>query len=141
MYKLIPRSNGMTASDDFANIVRNMLNNSLVDYWDNQSSASSFASDKLMSYRGGLCISKDKQGMTLSRDLPGYGKDNLEVSLCNDMITFIGKRENQKFSYSYKIDTKIYNVEEIKVTYRDGVLSAWVPKYPEAEPRNLEISD
>lgn len=88
-------------------------------------------------------------------ELPGLGKDDIDVSLEQNVLTVSGERrfmkdDNQesyhrlerfygKFSRSFRLPR---NVEpgSVKATFQDGVLALELPKTEEARPRQIKVS-
>ncbi len=88
-------------------------------------------------------------------DLPGVSKDNLEVSVKNDVLSLTVRSQNEKseesegrlirqeryrgeFQRSFKLNEMV-DGEHIQATYKDGVLSISVPKKEPAQLRKIEV--
>lgn len=96
-------------------------------------------------------ISSDT-GLTLVADLPGVGKDGLDIDLREGVLTLLGKVEElssewrplqqeyrlggylRRFNISDDIDR-----EAISATLKDGVLTLDLPKVMEARPRKIQV--
>ena len=76
-------------------------------------------------------------------ETPGFKKEDLEVSLIDNIITVEGKMEKKdksySFSKSYWLNESISS-EDIKVDYKDGILTIKVPKLDKPDNRvKIEI--
>ena len=86
----------------------------------------------------------------LDIEMPGYNKNNVEITVNDGYLTVTGKKEENKETehknyvtkerYSGSVSRSWYigdvNVEEVKASFDDGVLKISVPK----EDRKKEIS-
>ncbi len=119
---------------------------------------SSIASNKDQLSRGDWLpqvdiFEKDKN-VVIKAELPGMKKDDIDVSIENNVLTLKGKREMEKeisesdfhrieraygtFIRSFSLP-KTVDAEKIKASYNDGVLMLTLPKAKEAEPKRIEI--
>jgi HSP20 family protein len=94
--------------------------------------------------------------LEITAELPGVSKDDIKLSVKNDLLTLSGEKKQKfekadysevhtgSFSRSFRLDPKHYNLEEVNVS-RDstGVLHISIPKRIEAksEERLLNIAD
>ena len=102
-------------------------------------------------------IRENEDGYVLEADLPGFKKEDIQIDLEDGYMTISAKREN-KFeekdkkgnfvrcersfgSFSRSFDTTGIDVEHMKASFADGVLTLSMPKAPEIAPaaRRLEI--
>ncbi len=89
-------------------------------------------------------------------DLPGISKDNLEVSVKDDVLSLTVRSEDEKseesegriirqeryrgtFHRSFRLSDRVDD-ENIQATYKDGVLSISVPKKEPVQPRKIEVA-
>jgi HSP20 family protein len=88
-------------------------------------------------------------------DLPGLGENDVEISLTGNILTLSGKREWEalsegershltersygSFSRSFTLPEDA-DAEKIKAVMKDGVLSLYLPKRAESQPRRISIS-
>lgn len=97
-------------------------------------------------------ITSSDTGLTLVADLPGVGKDGLDIDLREGVLTLLGKVEElspewrplqqeyrlggylRRFNISDDIDR-----EAISATLNDGVLILDLPKLKEAQPRKIQV--
>ena len=99
-------------------------------------------------------IIEGKDVYTLTFDLPGVDRDDIKVSLNEDVLTVSGERKpnvpedetyyrhyeksDGKFSRSFRIPNHI-NGENIKAIYQNGVLTLELPKKEEAKLHTIKI--
>ena len=90
----------------------------------------------------------------LRADLPGMTQKDVKVSLMGDTLTIRGERKQEEvrqqgnqhcserihgtFERSFALGTPVRN-DQVKATYRDGVLEVRVPKAEEARLREIEV--
>jgi HSP20 family protein len=87
-------------------------------------------------------------------DLPGMSSKDVKVTVHNDILTLRGerKREEQKtegtahrveraygsFERSFTLGLPV-RADQVKASYKDGVLEVHVPKAEAAKPRDIEV--
>jgi HSP20 family protein len=97
---------------------------------------------------------EDKEGFTLTCDLPGLGQKDVRLNLDKDTLTISGtrriefedKRENYQriesafgsFSRSFTIPATV-DAEKISAHMENGVLSVRLPKREESKPKQIEV--
>lgn len=97
----------------------------------------------------------DREAEILVRaEVPGVGKDDLEVDLAGDLLTIKGERKMEEtkeegaffrseiargaFSRTIRLPAEV-TLEEIKAEFKDGVLEILLPKTEKTEHRRIEI--
>jgi len=99
-------------------------------------------------------IKEDKDNVRLSFELPGMKKDDIKVSIKDNMMTVSGRRESKKeekdekyirteirsgsFCRSFTLPDTI-NTEKISADYKDGILEVALAKLEEVKPRQIEV--
>jgi len=99
-------------------------------------------------------IVEREREFTLSLDLPGFKKDELEVELKDDQLIVRGERRTSEkhgeggylreerafgaFERRFVLPQSVAS-NKIAVTYKDGVLQVMLPKQEEATARRLAI--
>lgn len=90
----------------------------------------------------------------IEAELPGLAKEDIKVSIENNVLTLRGERSSEKkdhrgeylrmersygsFVRSFTLPTTIKS-EKAEAEYRDGILTITVPKADEAKPRNIDL--
>ena len=88
-------------------------------------------------------------------ELPGLSKDDIEITLENNLLKLSGERRFEKdtteesyhrversygsFLRTFSLPSRV-NSEDVKASFQDGVLVIEVPKAAEARPRKIDIS-
>lgn len=99
-------------------------------------------------------VREEQERYLVEVDLPGMNRENVEVTMDNDVLTISGER---KFE-SEKEDEKVYrrerfcgkftrsmtfpgdvDFEKIEAAFKDGVLRIEIPKSEQAKTRQIEI--
>ena len=99
-------------------------------------------------------IIEDENSYSLTADMPGLNKSDIEVKIENENLLINGDRtlsENDdnkeyryqerhygKFSRSFKLPEAI-KIEKVSAHFENGVLSIIIPKSEEAKPNNRLI--
>lgn len=92
----------------------------------------------------------------LSATIPGMSKDDIDINVTDDGITLTGERKTEeekpgeryhlrqqsygKFSVSYALPSDV-KTDEVKATYRDGVLEVVLPKAEVKEAHKVNIQE
>ena len=101
-------------------------------------------------------IREGAEGLTLLMDLPGLGKDDVQITLENNVLTVAGERKfaaDEKANETYHRLERQYGAfsrsftlaptvrtDKVEATFQDGVLSIQLPKQEESKPRRISIS-
>lgn len=102
-----------------------------------------------------LDISQDKDNVYVKAELPGMKKEEIDISLHDGMLTLAGERKQEtetgegetfrseryfgRFHRTITLPTPV-DANQVKATYRDGVLSIELPKAEEAKPKQIEVN-
>ncbi|MBD3257856.1 Hsp20 family protein [candidate division GN15 bacterium] len=100
-------------------------------------------------------ISESKDDVSLVFELPGMEKDDIKITVADNVLTVAGKREfksEQKeadfvrteirqgsFSRSFTLPDTV-NAEKISADYKAGMLTVSMAKREEVKPRQIEVS-
>jgi len=90
----------------------------------------------------------------LEAELPGVTKDGLEVTLEDNVLTLVGRRQDAPpkgeaiyresrqadFRRSFELDPMI-DAEKISARVEQGMLSLRLPKGPAAKPRRIMVTE
>ena len=109
---------------------------------------------KVSVWRPSIDIAEHEGDFTVTADLPGIKREDLDVSVVNGRLTIRGERRQEKeskegsvhrveraygtFTRSFDLPTAVA-ADEITAAYRDGVLTVVVPKAEEAKPKQIEV--
>jgi HSP20 family protein len=97
---------------------------------------------------------EDKDKYTVSVELPGLKKEDINVTVHDGVLTVSGERKSEKevkegtvhrteryygkFSRSVSLPAAV-RAEKVAANYRDGVLTVEIPKAEEAKPKQIEV--
>lgn len=93
------------------------------------------------------------EGFTLDLELPGFRRDDIEVTVEQGILTISGERARTRredvtyhlneraagrFSRSFSLPNSV-NPDDVAAEFHDGVLHVELPKAAEAKPRKIEV--
>jgi HSP20 family protein len=99
-------------------------------------------------------IFETDQALTVVLEMPGVGKDNVDISVENDILTIEGRIDYSKYEGLQPVYTE-YNVGHyvrsfqlsskieqsgISAELKDGVMTLVLPKAEKAKPRKIKLS-
>ena len=101
-------------------------------------------------------LAADKEGYVFRFDLPGVPKDEIDISMENDVLTVSGERKpsftaeegrrvyrreapSGKFERSFRLPDDA-DAQHVSASYTDGVLEVRVPRAAQVQPRRIPIS-
>jgi HSP20 family protein len=99
-------------------------------------------------------IFETDQALTVVLEMPGVGKDNVDISVENDVLTIEGRIDYSKYEglqpvyteynighyiRSFQLSSKIKQ-GEISAELKDGVVTLVLPKAEKAKPRKIKLS-
>lgn len=100
-------------------------------------------------------IQETEDGYKLAVELPGLTKDDVNITLENNVLRLSGERKFERdakkdnyhriertygsFTRSFALPSQV-NSEGVTATFADGVLNLVVPKAEQAKPRKIAIS-
>jgi HSP20 family protein len=99
-------------------------------------------------------IFETDQALTVVLEMPGVGKDNVDISVENDILTIEGLINYSKYEglepvyteynighyvRSFQLSSKIEQ-SEISAGLKDGVMTLVLPKAEKAKPRKIKLS-
>ena len=103
-----------------------------------------------------LDVYEDSNSITVRAEVPGMKKEDLDISLHENVITISGERKNEKtyegrktsreerslgrFTRSIHLPKPV-DASKVKASYRDGVLTVVLPKAEGARPRQINVQD
>ncbi len=99
-------------------------------------------------------ISETKDEIVVTAEIPGMKKDDIKISLNDNILTLKGEKRQEKkveeenyhriersygaFHRSFTLPTTVQQ-DQVKATYKDGVLKVRLPKAEEAKPKEIAI--
>jgi HSP20 family protein len=100
-----------------------------------------------------LDVYEDKDQFTVVAELPGFNKDQIEISLHQGALTITGERKQKeqeqggvrseryfgRFQRSVTLPA-VVNADQVRASFQDGLLKIELPKAEEAKPKQIEVS-
>ena len=99
-------------------------------------------------------IGENDHGYEVLVELPGIKKDDVKITVANDVLTIKGEKKLEKetkaknvhrsercygsFQRSFVLPTMVQS-EKIEASYNDGILTIMLPKMEEAKPKQIEV--
>jgi HSP20 family protein len=98
-------------------------------------------------------IFETEEALTVVLEIPGVGKDNVDISVENDVLTIEGRIDYSKYEglqpvyteynvghyvRSFQLSSKIEQ-SRISATLKDGVMTLVLPKAEAAKPRKIKL--
>ena len=103
-----------------------------------------------------LDVHEDKEGYTIRAELPGMKREDIEVSIQDGALVISGERHQEKinegtevhrqeryygrFSRVLTLSTAVSS-DQVKATYKDGILTVALPKAEEAKPKQITVGE
>ncbi|MCE5199383.1 MAG: Hsp20/alpha crystallin family protein [Armatimonadota bacterium] len=101
-------------------------------------------------------IKETDKDLVISATVPGMSKDDINIDVTNDRITISGERKTEEekpgeryhvreqsygsFSVSYALPVDVKS-EDVKATYKNGLLEIILPKAAEAATHKIKIEE
>ncbi|KAL5717660.1 hypothetical protein ACHQM5_010636 [Ranunculus cassubicifolius] len=87
----------------------------------------------------------DEAVVVIKENMPGLGKEDVKVSVEDDMLVIKGEAPKEadddeepiKYMSKMKISSEKIKVDEIKATMKNGVLKVILPKVKKEESKNV----
>lgn len=105
-------------------------------------------------WKPAIDIEESNGNLMVRAELPGMTKDDIKVSVQDDMLTISGERtrENEKKDKTVHRIERCYgqfrrmirlpatvDADKVKATYKDGVLHVTLPKPEALKPKNIDV--
>jgi HSP20 family protein len=100
-------------------------------------------------------VSETKDNVIIKAEIPGMSKDEVKLSVENNVLTLSGERKQEKeekdtnyhriersygsFSRSFTLPTSV-QPDKVKASYKDGILKIVLPKSEEVKPKQIPIT-
>jgi HSP20 family protein len=100
-------------------------------------------------------VSENESEMVVRAELPGMTHDDIEVNLQDNVLTLKGEKKQERkedkenfhcLERSYGSFTRSFSLpagvkqEDIKATFKDGILEISLPKAEEEKPKKIAIT-
>ena len=111
--------------------------------------------DALAGWTPAVDFLQDKDRFVLRAELPGLRREDIHVSLHEDVLTLSGERRQEKsadergnlrserfygrFERRLTLPVRV-DAERVSAHYEDGILTVTLPKAEEAKPRQIEVN-
>ncbi len=133
----------------FDSIVRQMRN-----FWDDFDNRSA-VEKRSWDFVPKTVISEDKDKLYIHMEIPGFGKDDVNVSVNDERILTVSgeakhetenegrkfhrvERSHSSFSRSFRLSDKL-DSEKVHAKFENGVLSIEIDKLESVKPRQIDI--
>ncbi|HEY5042809.1 MAG TPA: Hsp20/alpha crystallin family protein [Verrucomicrobiae bacterium] len=109
----------------------------------------------LQAWTPALDVHEDKDQFTVSLELPGLKREDINVHLEGGALVISGERKEEtvneetevhrrerfygKFSRALTLPVAVA-ADQVKAAYKDGILTVTVPKAEEAKPKQIDVS-
>ena len=100
-------------------------------------------------------VAESEHAFTVHAELPGLRKEDIQVTLEDDMLTIAGERKYEDaqkddqfyrreraygtFRRSFGLGTEV-DADKIAANYKDGILTLTLPKSEAAKPRQIDVT-
>jgi HSP20 family protein len=136
------------ARDRFSRLIEEAFNDMLRPYGGQGENVSS------RSWTPAVDIRETAEALTLAMDLPGLRKEDVAITLENNVLTVAGERkldtEQSNETYhrlerTYGAFTRSFTLaptvsgDKVAADFKDGVLTITLPKVEESKPRRIDI--
>jgi HSP20 family molecular chaperone IbpA len=86
----------------------------------------------------GFEINKSENGYTVELPVPGFGPDQIEVTVEDRVLTIGGKSERRNFTRALVLPEEI-DAENIDAKVEHGMLTLGLHTHPKAQPRKIDV--
>ena len=99
-------------------------------------------------------IRETEDALVLTVELPGLTREDVQITLENNMLTLAGERNFEKeskgetfhriersygaFSRAFTLPANV-KTDKVEAVFNDGLLQVTLPKVEESKPRKIEI--
>ena len=100
-------------------------------------------------------VLRNKESIVVRVDLPGITKDNIDITVVNGRLLIRGEKKQEQADESKSVNRlerfygtfervidlpNLVNADNIKASFRDGVLEINAPLREEAKPRQIAVN-
>lgn len=87
-----------------------------------------------------LHLDENDEGYVLTLELPGFKQSHLDVSLEEDVLTVLAKKdETHRYERSVTLPSDI-DPDKIEAKLEDGILTVRIGKVEQAKPRKISVN-
>jgi len=83
-------------------------------------------------------VIRTADGFDVEIPVPGFKTEQLEIVVKETILTVTGKSERRAFTRSLKLPEDV-DTSTIQASVENGLLQLTLKRYPEAQPRKIEI--
>lgn len=128
-----------------------LFNEMISDFWGGRGTAENVAARV---WAPPVDVRETDDALLITAELPGMTKDDVDITLENNVLTLSGERKFEKdvkgetwhrversygaFSRSFTLPATV-RTERVEATFTDGILNISLPKVEESKPRKIEI--
>jgi HSP20 family protein len=125
------------------------------DFWGGESPSLRSLEEDSVTWAPRVDVSETESAYKIVADLPGLSKDDIKLSLHDNVLTLKGERKQEEekkeknqyfrersygsFCRSFRMPENVKS-GEVAANYKDGVLEITVPKAEEVKPQAIEIN-
>jgi HSP20 family protein len=135
----------VSGKDDFANMIRRMLNEPLM------------SADTTFPWSPAVEIAELSDALVVTAELPGLEERDLNINIENNVLTLSGQKEQERQDESpakaYHVTERFYgafqrsfalprsiDTEKVKAVFEKGVLTITLPKIASAKGRTVPVT-
>ena len=124
------------------------------DFFDDFFNADRMLARRRESWYPAVDIEEHDDNYQVSMELPGMGKDDIQINYSNGVLTISGEKKEEKeekernyhcyerrfgkFERSFRIHSEI-KPDKIDASFKDGILHVELPKAETAKPKQIEV--
>jgi HSP20 family protein len=109
----------------------------------------------LRAWTPALDVQEDKDNYSVSLELPGLKREDIQVTLNDGALVISGERNSEKVAEGIEVhrQERFYGkfqraltlsapvaADKVKAHYKDGILTVTLPKTEEAKPKQIDVS-
>lgn len=83
-------------------------------------------------------VIRTAEGFDVEIPVPGFKNEQLEIVVKENILTVTGKSERRAFTRSLKLPDDV-DTSAIEASVENGLLQLTLKRFPEAQPRKIEI--
>ncbi len=109
----------------------------------------------MIRWRPAVDIAETENEYTVTTELPGMIRDDVELTIKDDVLTLKGEKKSLngkeeenvylaercygKFTRSFNLSNRV-DAKKVKADFNEGILTIHMPKVEEAKPKAIEIA-